>query len=210
MTYRCSVMARQFMPLAACALLGLGGCGDRTATPFGGTIQVDIDPGTEVDRVDSDADIMAVTAAANQGEIVTSQLALTRASDPRVRAYAERMLAEHTAALEQQTALAQRLGVTPTENEASRELAVNAAKGVEAMENETGEEFDREYMDWQADSHEDTLQLLDDELIPRAGNAELRAMLVTMRGAVAAHLEEARAIVDGLDETDNTAAASED
>lgn len=50
----------------------------------------------------------------------------------------------------------------------------------------------------QADLHQWLLTSPDTALIPLARDPELRALLETQRGSVAAHLERARAVLNGL------------
>ena len=58
----------------------------------------------------SDAQILKVLMVANQGEVDQAKLALTKATMPEVRAFAEQMITDHTAALARLTALATTAG----------------------------------------------------------------------------------------------------
>lgn len=49
--------------------------------------------------------------------------------------------------------------------------------------------------------HQAVLHAMDDSLLPSAGNAELKALLLRARASVAAHLDEAKALQKALDGT---------
>ena len=72
------------------ALLGLGACAG---------------PGVSPQAMSMQHDAMAVLATADRGEIEEAQLALQRSQNASVRAYAQRMVSEHTADLQMQNAM---------------------------------------------------------------------------------------------------------
>ena len=60
------------------------------------------------------------------------------------------------------------------------------------MESLTGTAFDRAYVDREVAYHQAVLDALDQLLIPKAKNPDLRKLLSDVRPAVAAHLEHAK------------------
>lgn len=145
-----------------------------------------------------DATIAHIAVTANEIDAVMGELALERSSDARVRDFASTMVRDHRGVNEQAVALAGRLGVTPADNDVSRSLQADADATAERLRELAGGTFDRAYMEREVAYHEAVLDALDTTLIPNASNDELRALLVTARGAVAAHLGHARTLGESL------------
>jgi putative membrane protein len=142
----------------------------------------------------SDAQIMAIVATANDGEIAAARLALQRATSNEVKQLAQLMLTEHTAMQETGTALAKELGLAPSESDQSRMLATTAdteAKRLSALE---GAAFDKAYVDGQVAMHEGVLDTIDRKLVPSAQNPRLKTMLTDTRPKISGHLEHARKV----------------
>jgi len=145
-----------------------------------------------------DADIAAIVVAANTIDIRYGEIARERATNPRVKEFAETMIRDHTAVNESAVELVTRLGVKPRENDVSRSLEAQAAEMREMLQAKSGAEFDRAYIDNEVAYHRAVLQAIDETLIPNAKNAELKQMLVDVRPAVQAHLEHAQSIQRSL------------
>jgi putative membrane protein len=142
----------------------------------------------------NDADIVAITMASNDGEILTSEPALEKATAPAVRDFAQLMVHDHTAANEQ----LRHVGVEPQENDLSRQLTGSAAETVQALATYSGAQYDRAYMDAQIAMHRYTLNALDNTLIPAARRRHLINTLKQIRETVASHLEQAEQVRAGL------------
>jgi putative membrane protein len=172
------------------ALLLIAACSTNTNMTSSSTIPV---PGLY-----SDSDIAAIVTNANQGEIDQAQVALTKASSPEVRAFAQMMITDHGNALTQARDLFSRKNITATDNDVSRNLVSNSQQTITAVSSYNGSEFDRQYIQSQVDVHQWLLNTLDQTLIPSAQNRDLRTFLQTQRTAVATHLDRARQILSGL------------
>lgn len=142
----------------------------------------------------SDPQIAHIAVTANTIDIETARLAESRTSTPDVKAFAETMIRDHTAVNQQASALAQRLGVTPEENDVSRSLEAGAATAAAELEGLDGDAFDRVYIAREVEYHAAVLDALDQTLIPGASNADLRVLLQEVRPAIAAHLDHARSL----------------
>lgn len=140
----------------------------------------------------SDAEIAGILVAANQGQIELNRLAVQKASSPEVRQFAQQMIDEHGEAGDNATALLNRLGVTPAETEASRNLRRNNQQTVEVLRKWEGEEFDRTFMNHEVTVHEFLSDTLENQLIPSARNRELRNFLTEVNRSVEHHLSDAR------------------
>ena len=146
----------------------------------------------------TDPQIAHVAVTANTIDVETGRLAESRSQNAEVRAFAQTMITDHTAVNEQAAALAQRLGVTPEENEVSRSLKSGAEAARTQLEPLQGEAFDRAYIDREVGYHQAVLDALDQTLIPATTNEELRALLTQVRPAIAAHLDHARMLQTSL------------
>jgi putative membrane protein len=142
----------------------------------------------------SDAQIAAIVLAANSTDSAGGVLASTHATNPKVKAFGQRMSTDHGGVNGQAVALATRLGVTPEENPTSRQLTQGGEQTRQQLSSLTGAAFDRGYIDAEVEYHDTVLQAIDNTLIPSAQNAELKALLTQVRPAIASHLEMARAL----------------
>ena len=142
----------------------------------------------------NDAQIAAIVVAANAVDIDAGKLAETKTQNKDVRAFAQRMVADHAGVNQQAVALVQKLHVTPEDNDTSKSLTKDGAATRTRLAALSGKAFDKAYVDNEVTYHETVLGALDKTLIPNASNAELKALLVKVRPAFVAHLEHAKHI----------------
>lgn len=147
----------------------------------------------------TDAEIAHVAVTANSVDVDIAKLAESRARDPEVLAFARTMVADHSAVNERAGALAQRLGVTPSDNPVSASLRSAAEPVRRALTDLSGTTFDLAYVEREVAYHQAVLDALDHVLIPQTENGELRALLEQVRPVIAAHLEHARRLDHGSD-----------
>lgn len=146
----------------------------------------------------AESDVAGLMQTANEGEVMQGQAASSRATSAEVRAFAQMMVSDHTAANDRLRDVLSRNNMTATMNADASTLRDNAQRTVTALNTYSGTAFDRQYMQTQVDLHQWLLSSLDNSLIPSARTAELRTLLQTQRGSVATHLERARQILNGL------------
>jgi putative membrane protein len=140
----------------------------------------------------NDAQIAAIVVAANTVDIDAAKLAESKTKNKDVRAFAERMVADHSGVNKQAVALVTRLHVTPEENDTSKSLTQGGAATRDRLKGLSGSAFDKAYVDNEVSYHQTVLDALDKTLIPSASNAELKALLTKVRPAFVAHLEHAQ------------------
>lgn len=169
----------------------------------------DVEPGEAADAAEtpapaaassslSDAEIAAIVVAANAIDVGYGEIARERATDERVREFAETMIRDHTAVNRSAGELVGRLGVTPQPNDVSRSLEASAAETREMLQNAPGAEFDRSYIANEVAYHRTVLDALDNLLVPNATNAELKETLTGVRPAFEAHLRHAESLQQSL------------
>ena len=145
-----------------------------------------------------DAQIASIVVTANQVDIDAGKLASTMGSTPDVKAFASQMVTDHTGVNTQATELVTRLKVAPQDNPTSQSLKSGGLKNVATLKTLKGAAFDRAYIDHEVEYHQQVLDAIDKTLIPSASNADLKALLVKVRPAFAAHLEHAKHVQSGL------------
>ena len=146
----------------------------------------------------SDAEIAHIAVTANAIDSTMGELAKTKARSSEVKGFAQTMVTDHGGVNRQAVQLAQKLKVTPQENDVSRELQQGADEARADLETKSGAEFDRGYMQREVEYHQAVLDALDQALIPNARNAELKALLEGVRPAFVAHLDRAKRIQGSL------------
>jgi putative membrane protein len=145
----------------------------------------------------TDANVVDVLEAANQGEVEYSRIGAEKATSPSVKAFAQKMVKDHGAMLDGVKGLATKLNVTPAPNDKANDLQKETQKDVTDLVAKTGKDFDKEFMEEQVDMHQETLDLLND-LDSRTTNVDLKAAIAEAKPKVQAHLDEAKAIKDKL------------
>ena len=140
----------------------------------------------------TDANIAAIVLAANSIDIENAQLALKTSTDESVKAFAQMMVTDHTSVNDKAKALAGKLKLTPVGNAASRGLVKSTGARRAELAKLTGGAFDQAYLDNEISYHQAVLDMLDQQLVPGAKNAELKDLLTSVRPAFVAHLDKAK------------------
>ncbi|HZV61689.1 MAG TPA: DUF4142 domain-containing protein [Methylophilaceae bacterium] len=141
----------------------------------------------------SDEEIVAIVAIANVNELNAGKLAKSNAYQEKVREFAAKMIKDHREMDQKTGKLAVKLRLNPLPTELGESLK---AQGNDVMESlkiaPKGPIFDKEYMESQVQMHEQVLNLFNNELIPNAKNAQLKALLQKSSKDIESHLEHAR------------------
>lgn len=140
----------------------------------------------------TDPQIAAIVVTANQVDIDAGKLAESKTGSKDVKAFAQRMVTDHSGVNQAATDLVHKLGVTPEDNPTSQSLKQGGDANLASLKTLKGGSFDRAYIDHEVVYHENVLAALDKTLIPAAQNGELKALLVKVRPAFVAHLEHAK------------------
>ena len=146
----------------------------------------------------TDPQIAAIVVTANQVDIDAGKLAEHKAHAADVKAFAKRMVTDHTAVNKAAVALATKLHVTPESNPTSESLKQGGGQNVANLRSLRGKAFDKAYIDHEVAYHQAVLDAMDKTLIPSAQNAQLKALLVKVRPAFVDHLKHAQMIQSTL------------
>ena len=148
----------------------------------------------------NDAQIAHIAVTANAIDSAAGAWAVGRLTAAAAKDFARTMVRDHGAVNKQAVALATKLGVTPEDNDVSRQLQDGAQQARTALEGLTGAAFDRAYMDREVTYHQAVIDALNQTLIPGAQNAELKQLLTSVAPNFDAHLARARSVRQGLGE----------
>jgi putative membrane protein len=136
-------------------------------------------PGAALAQAPNDAQIAHIAYTAGAIDVAAAQQALTRATNPDVKAFAAEMERDHKAVNTQALALVKKLNVTPQDNPTSQALSKAATAKLAELGKLSGAAYDRAYVANEVAYHKTVNGALDTTLIPGAKNAELKALLQT-------------------------------
>jgi len=134
----------------------------------------------------SDAQILAITAAANDAEVDQGNLARAKAEDPRIRDFASMMVDHHSEVQREQ----RRLNIPPAASADSERRIHEAEAAFQGLQHEKGHDFDAAYLRLQIAEHRNVLDTLK-HLVPAAKDARLKAFLEGIKPTVESHLAQA-------------------
>ncbi len=140
----------------------------------------------------SDAQIAGIVVAANTVDIDAGKLAKTKSDNKEVKAFAERMVTDHSGVKKQAGELLKKLKVVPQESDTSKALKKGGDATLAKLKGMSGRDFDKAYIANEVTYHQAVIDALDKTLIPNAKNQELKAFLVNVRPAFVAHMEHAK------------------
>lgn len=143
-----------------------------------------------------------VTQAAHDGmnEVELARLANERAVNKEVKAFAQRMLADHGKANAELMELAKKKNITlPTEtdNAKSDKLTLSSRNAEQVTRNAKGDDFDRSYMDMMVDDHKKAVDLFEDAS-KDCEDAEIKIFASQKLDILKQHLKTAETIQETL------------
>jgi putative membrane protein len=133
-----------------------------------------------------------VASNANQTEIETSQLAMNQAQSPRVRELAQQMITDHTKAQNQLQTLASSKGAAlPQQLDSIHQAMVNN------LQNKSGSDFDRAYVQTQITAHQDTIANVQNE-VNNGTDPDVKSLADQLLPTLRMHLQMAQDVQKGL------------
>lgn len=142
----------------------------------------------------TDANIAAMVLASNNTDISYARLVPSRAERADILEFAKRMLTDHTGVNGLVSDLLAKLDLAPEDNVASLDMRDESANKRDIMRELSGYAFDSTYIENEVVYHQKFLASIDNAMLPRARNVQLRALLTSVRPAVAAHLAHAEQV----------------
>ena len=143
----------------------------------------------------TDAQIAAITDAANTAEIAQAKLAQAKSKDPEVKRFAAMMITHHGEAKQKQA----KLGLKMAESGVSTAMQADADSTLNALKADNGKDFDQAYITAQVDGHQKVLDAINGKLLPNVKNADLKAYLEEIKPRVEEHLKRAKMLQGSFD-----------
>jgi putative membrane protein len=130
---------------------------------------------------DDDKKFLSMAAQSDQNEIALSKLASDKATSPDVKAFADKMVTEHTKMTESMKPFADKWGLTPPMGpDADHQKELDKLNGL------SGKDFDKEYTDQMVSDHTKALTAFTKEA-KDTKDAKFRTAVIKGKTAVAAH-----------------------
>jgi putative membrane protein len=151
-------------------------------------------------RSANDDHLVAIMLATDNADLSFARMGYTRASTREVKAFAQRMINDHSQAVALVNEIVGRHDISPKDNMMSRDLRDEATTQRELLRPLAGRAFDIAYVANEVAYHRHLLSIIDDVLLPRLEEGELRQQLVTMRPVLSAHLAHAEQLQATLEQ----------
>jgi putative membrane protein len=142
----------------------------------------------------SQGNVVAIVLAANNTDLSYARLVPARASSPEVKAFAQRMLTDHTLLNARINDIATRDRITAEDNAVSLGFRDHSASRRDILRELDGAKFDSTYIANEVQYHQELLDAISGILIPSTNGGELRDFVTSLRPAVSAHLAHAEQI----------------
>ncbi len=133
-------------------------------------------------------EFLTKAAVAGRFEVQSSELAVLQATMPEVRDFAQLMVTDHGAALQDVEDLAKQKGTT-----VPKELDQEHASRLSTLRDLHGIEFDREYRDIQITAHKDVIALFE-RAASKSQDADVKALAERLLPTLRIHQEKLNAI----------------
>jgi putative membrane protein len=133
-------------------------------------------------QADQEQIFLTRASEADAAEIKQSQLALEKSTDPAVKAFAQKMIDDHTALEAKMKPFADKYNVTPAAPNATHQAEIDKLSGL------SGKAFDKEYVASMEKDHRAALLLFDDERTT-SKDSELRQAADSADATVTMHLK---------------------
>lgn len=143
---------------------------------------------------DRDEDFLKHAAQANKVELAASKLAVAKATNPDVKAFAEKLIADHTATDRDLAPFITSKKVMLSDDDADYKMKMSKHESLQKL---TGAEFDKEYLEDMISDHENAIVLFSNEAL-KSKDAALKAWAEKTVPALREHLKTARDLRDRI------------
>ena len=141
---------------------------------------------------ESDAKFAVDAANGGMGEVALSKLAQGKASNAKVKEFADMMITDHSKANDELMALAKTKNITLPDS-----VGTDKKKEMEDLSKKSGKDFDKAYVDAMVDGHKKTVSLFEDAG-KNAKDADIKAFANKTLPTLKAHLDHINAIHDSM------------
>ncbi len=145
-----------------------------------------------------DAEIMNILVNLNNSEILTGRIAKQKTSSEEVRAFADKMIDQHSQANVELQKLKRLIKIETESTALSEDLKKSAVEHVKALKNAQSQLIDSSYMDEQVANLKGALKILEEVLIPKAKSPKLLRLLNDFKESVRRQFDEATQLQDSV------------
>jgi putative membrane protein len=147
-------------------------------------------PAITVDK--GDAEFAVKAANGGMAEVALGKLAQTKATNSKIKAFAEMMVTDHSKANAELMALAKSKNITLPATVTS-----DKQKEMDELGKKTGADFDKAYVDAMIDGHKKTISLFEDES-KTAKDPDIKTFVDKTLPTIKMHLQHIQAIHDSM------------
>jgi predicted outer membrane protein len=127
----------------------------------------------------SDGQVVHVLNVLDSSQIAHARIALRRASEPRVRALAQRVLTNHEETKRENIRLSRDDDRVPQRSALSVQMQADGTKLLDVLERSAVARVDATYLKAEIDRHKALVHIVQDQLLPAAGDTALGERLKT-------------------------------
>jgi putative membrane protein len=147
-------------------------------------------------QANNDPNIVAVMMAMNQADIDSANLALTKSKNNNLRAFAQQVIAAHTAIQNSIQQMVPKTNLTPADNAFSGWLKSQSAQVKSKLSSSNGSSFEKYYAADEIQFHQLMLDSIKATLLPNVQNADLKAAITSAQQIVTTQLANAQKLDD--------------
>ena len=144
-----------------------------------------------------DAAIVGIFDIANTWDIETGTLASTKATRKEVKDFGAMLARDHKVVQDSGRALAGKLKVTPTPVAADFPLKVAHDAAMQNLQSLSGPAFDKAFLEHEVAYHKAVIDAMNKSLLPALKSAEVKALVLKVAPAFAAHQLAAEQLLKG-------------
>ena len=134
---------------------------------------------------------MKQLASANLAEIQSGKMAASKAQNPEVKSFAQKMVDDHGKMLEDLKSLAKSKGVALPDNAPVKEMAQS-----KLLEHKSGAEFDKDYMEHMVKDHEKNAKDTEN-IAAKAKDPQFKSAVQQANAKIREHLQMAQRLAQG-------------
>jgi putative membrane protein len=189
-------MKRRFLCFTMSALmLTLVSCGNKGGQEDSTEVAEEQNEESLGNKAEDDAEFAVEAADGGLLVVQLGTLALTKASSPEVKKFAQMMVDQHTQANNELKSLAQQKNITlPTV------MGDEHQRKYDNLKDKTGADFDKEYMDLMVKDHKDDIDEFE-EMAEDGKDPEIKAWASSKVPALRQHLQEAERVQELVKES---------
>ena len=177
--------------MSAIMLAGLS-CGSKEGQDSAEMAEEQNEETFEDSNTKDDAEFAVEAANGGLLEVQLGTLALTKASSPQVKTFAQMMVDQHTQANNELKSLAQQKNITlPTV------MGDDHQRKYDNLRDKTGAEFDKEYMDLMVKDHKEDIDEFEDQA-EEGKDPELKQWASSKLATLRQHLQEAERVQEAV------------